>query len=100
MAAEPALSSTPVAGVPSGVRHRVVLVGNPNTGKTTLFNQLCGARAKTLNFPGTTTALRTGTVRRPSGETLDLIDMPGIYDLTLDSVEARIVRSAMALATA
>ncbi len=39
---------------------RVALIGNPNTGKTTLFNALCGARAKTSNFPGTTTAVRTG----------------------------------------
>ena len=38
----------------------VALLGNPNTGKTTLFNRLCGARAKTSNFPGTTTAMRLG----------------------------------------
>ena len=35
---------------------RLALLGNPNTGKTTLFNALCGTRAKTSNFPGTTTA--------------------------------------------
>ena len=35
---------------------RVALLGNPNTGKTSLFNRLCGARAKTANFPGTTTS--------------------------------------------
>ena len=73
---------------------QAVLVGNPNTGKTTLFNHLCGARAKTSNFPGTTTALRSGTVRLPHAQ-VELLDMPGIYDLTLDTAEARIVRAAM-----
>jgi ferrous iron transport protein B len=72
----------------------VVLVGNPNTGKTTLFNQLCGARAKTSNFPGTTTALRTGALRLPH-VAIDVLDMPGIYDLSLGTPEARIVREAM-----
>ena len=38
--------------------YRIALVGNPNTGKTTLFNRLSGSRAKTSNFPGTTTAAR------------------------------------------
>jgi ferrous iron transport protein B len=73
---------------------QAVLVGNPNTGKTTLFNQLCGARAKTSNFPGTTTALRTGTLKL-SDMNVELLDMPGIYDITLDTPEARIVRNAM-----
>jgi len=73
---------------------RAVLIGNPNTGKTTLFNHLCGARAKTSNFPGTTTALRTGSLRLPQ-LTVDVLDLPGIYDLTLDTTEARIVRDAL-----
>ena len=47
------------AGRAAAVR-RIALIGNPNTGKTTLFNALCGARAKTSNFPGTTTSVRTG----------------------------------------
>ena len=44
---------------------RIALIGNPNTGKTTLFNRLCGARAKTSNFPGTTTASRVGRAALP-----------------------------------
>ena len=40
---------------------RIALLGNPNTGKTTLFNQLCGLRARTANFPGTTTNARFGS---------------------------------------
>ena len=80
--------------VPASAHIRLLLVGNPNTGKTTLFNQLCGARAKTSNFPGTTTALRTGSLRLPH-LFVDVLDMPGIYDVGLDTAEARIVRTAM-----
>ena len=94
MAPEPATDSIPLAPLPPRGGVQAVLVGNPNTGKTTLFNQLCGARAKTSNFPGTTTALRTGTLRLPEA-LVEVLDMPGIYDLTLDTPEARIVRSAM-----
>ena len=47
--------------------YRIALVGNPNTGKTTLFNRLCGARAKTSNFPGTTTAARIGRATLADG---------------------------------
>ena len=73
---------------------QAVLIGNPNTGKTTLFNLLCGARAKTSNFPGTTTALRVGTLKLPE-VSVDVLDMPGLYDIALDSPEAAIVRNAM-----
>ena len=73
---------------------QAVLIGNPNTGKTTLFNLLCGARAKTSNFPGTTTALRVGTLKLPE-VSVDVLDMPGLYDMALDSPEASIVRNAM-----
>ena len=39
---------------------RIALIGNPNTGKTTLFNRLCGVRARTANFPGSTVEIRLG----------------------------------------
>ena len=68
MAPEPATESIPSPPLPPRGGVQAVLVGNPNTGKTTLFNQLCGARAKTSNFPGTTTALRTGTLRLPEAQ--------------------------------
>src|SRR6185503_2465440 len=92
----PAPLTDPISNAPLPPRAGIqaVLVGNPNTGKTTLFNQLCGARAKTSNFPGTTTALRTGTLKLPDAS-VELLDMPGIYDITLDTPEARIVRNAM-----
>jgi ferrous iron transport protein B len=72
----------------------VALLGNPNTGKTTLFNRLCGTRAKTSNFPGTTTAMRVG--RGQVGEhALEIIDLPGLYSLHGDSPESAIVRDVL-----
>jgi ferrous iron transport protein B len=71
------------------------LVGNPNTGKTTLFNALCGARAKTSNFPGTTTATRTGHTQLPDGQSIEVLDLPGIYELHLDAPETRIARNVL-----
>ncbi|MEZ5290055.1 MAG: ferrous iron transporter B [Vicinamibacterales bacterium] len=75
---------------------RVALVGNPNTGKTTLFNALCGARAKTSNFPGTTTSVRRGKVEAsPHSRALDVLDLPGVYDLDLDTPETAIARTVI-----
>ncbi|MEL7059515.1 MAG: ferrous iron transporter B, partial [Acidobacteriota bacterium] len=73
---------------------RLALLGNPNTGKTTLFNRLCGLRAKTANFPGTTTDARIGRSRL--GErTAEIIDLPGTYGLDLELPEARINRDVL-----
>ncbi|MGD9906035.1 MAG: ferrous iron transporter B, partial [Vicinamibacterales bacterium] len=73
---------------------RVALIGNPNTGKTTLFNALCGVRAKTSNFPGTTTAVRTGR-SEGVGAALDVLDLPGVYDLDVDTPESAIARDVL-----
>jgi ferrous iron transport protein B len=74
---------------------RIALLGNPNTGKTTLFNALCGSRAKTANFPGTTTSLRSGHCDL-NGARVDVIDLPGVYNLSYNAPETRIVRSVLA----
>ncbi|HSC29204.1 MAG TPA: ferrous iron transporter B, partial [Vicinamibacterales bacterium] len=74
---------------------KVVLLGNPNTGKTTIFNRLCGARARTSNFPGTTTSTRVGRTELSGGRIAEVIDLPGVYDLNLESPEARIVRAVL-----
>ncbi|MBM4112616.1 MAG: ferrous iron transporter B, partial [Phycisphaerae bacterium] len=68
---------------------RIALLGNPNTGKTTLFNRLCGLRAKTANFPGSTVERHAGTLHGRGGAH-ELIDLPGIYSLSLELPESRI----------
>lgn len=68
---------------------RVVFVGNPNSGKTTLFNRLTGLRAKTGNFPGTTIELRRAQCRM-EGRTLEYIDLPGLYGLSGNAPEEQV----------
>lgn len=74
---------------------RVALLGNPNTGKTTIFNRLSGLRHKTANFPGTTQEARLGFIE--CGETtIELIDLPGVYSLELEQTEAEVCRNVLA----
>jgi len=75
---------------------RVALIGNPNTGKTTVFNRLCGTRAKTSNFPGTTTSARVGRAIVGPDTAVDVVDLPGLYELALDLPEAKIARDVLA----
>jgi ferrous iron transport protein B len=70
---------------------RFALLGNPNTGKTTLFNQLCGLRARTANFPGSTIEARRGHLEH-DGWRFEIVDLPGVYSLRLDLPEARVCR--------
>ena len=58
---------------------RVALVGNPNAGKSALFNKLTGARQKIANYPGVTVERKAGRTVLPSGEPVELIDLPGSY---------------------
>jgi ferrous iron transport protein B len=74
---------------------RLALAGNPNTGKTTLFNALCGVRAKTANYPGTTTAIRVGTARGTHKDRIHVVDLPGLYDLQSDTPEGRIAADTL-----
>jgi len=59
---------------------RVALVGNPNTGKSTLFTALAGVRQRVGNYPGVTVEKKTGTLQH-DGQTIELIDLPGTYSL-------------------
>jgi ferrous iron transport protein B len=86
--------SAPVQSPPPAKISRIALVGNPNTGKTTLFNLICGARAKVANFPGTTTTMRAGRWRVP-GRQIDVVDLPGVYDLRYNAPESRICRELL-----
>lgn len=75
---------------------RIALLGAPNTGKTTLFNRLCGLRAKTANFPGTTTGARVGRFTLAGFDArAEIVDLPGTYRLSLDLPEAAICREVL-----
>lgn len=74
---------------PSGLT-RIALLGNPNTGKTTLFNCLTGLRQKVANYPGVTVQRKTGTMYIGS-KLVELVDLPGSYSLAADSPDERVV---------
>jgi ferrous iron transport protein B len=69
--------------------YRLVLAGNPNSGKTTLFNALTGLRAQTANYPGTTVERRAGRFRIGDVEA-EIVDLPGCYDVQATSEEERL----------
>lgn len=75
---------------------RVALVGNPNTGKSTLFNILTGLNQKIGNFPGVTVDKKTGFSQLPDGRTAEIIDLPGTYSIYPKSKDESIVFSVLA----
>lgn len=97
MTLAPSCHDDDAAGEPSA-RPLIALVGNPNTGKTTLFNQLTGARARVGNYPGVTVERRegrmvTGEPRQPE---VRVVDLPGTYSLAARSAEEQIaIRSVL-----
>ena len=74
---------------------KIALIGNPNSGKSTVFNQLTGLRQKTGNFPGVTVDLKEGRLRFPSGFEATLIDLPGTYSLYPTSSDEKIVTTVL-----
>ncbi|MGA0369069.1 MAG: FeoB small GTPase domain-containing protein, partial [Kiritimatiellia bacterium] len=68
---------------------RIALAGNPNAGKTTLFNALTGMRMQTGNFAGTTVTKKTGLCKLQEHR-VELIDLPGMYSLEASSVEEKV----------
>ena len=89
-------SALNVPPTPTTTRLRqVALVGNPNAGKTTLFNALTGLRAKTANFPGTTVTRKTAELDRPGGP-IQLIDLPGLYSLQPTTPEEVVAHEVIA----
>ncbi|MBP7275492.1 MAG: ferrous iron transport protein B [Kiritimatiellae bacterium] len=75
-------------------RIHLMLAGNPNSGKTTLFNALTGARQRVANYPGVTVETKEGLVCRGDAE-VRLCDLPGTYSLSAVSDEERIARRAL-----
>jgi ferrous iron transport protein B len=77
-------------------RKTFALAGNPNCGKTTIFNALTGLRQKTGNYAGVTVEKRSGSSRRETGERVTLIDLPGTYSLVARSPDERIAVDVLA----
>lgn len=73
----------------------IALVGNPNSGKTTLFNALTGLRQKVGNYPGVTVERKEGDLLVPSGARLRVVDLPGTYSLTPHSPDEQITRDVL-----
>ncbi|WP_068093870.1 ferrous iron transporter B [Novosphingobium rosa] len=71
---------------------RAALVGNPNAGKSALFNALTGARQKIANYPGVTVERKAGRLPLPTGETIELTDLPGSYGLDATSPDEEVTR--------
>jgi ferrous iron transport protein B len=71
---------------------RIALVGNPNCGKTALFNQLTGSRQKVANYAGVTVERKEGRFTAPSGRVFSLLDLPGAYSLEATSPDEVVTR--------
>jgi len=80
----------------SGQVLKVGLIGNPNSGKSTVFNQLTGLRQKTGNFPGVTVEVKEGRFTLPKGQAVSLIDFPGAYSLYPTSTDEKVLVEVLA----
>lgn len=87
-ATPPSTSST------TAVRH-IAIAGNPNCGKTTLFNLLTGLRQRTGNYPGVTVEKKVGRFHGTHGEPMDLLDLPGSYSLQVRSPDEAVARDVL-----
>ena len=73
----------------------VALVGNPNAGKSALFNMLTGARQKVANYPGVTVERKSGRLALADGRPVELVDLPGAYSLDPSSPDEEVTRDVV-----
>jgi ferrous iron transport protein B len=74
---------------------RIALLGNPNCGKTALFNLLTGSRQKVANYAGVTVERKEGELRTPSGRSVFVLDLPGAYSLNALSADEAVTRDVV-----
>ncbi|MFK0299823.1 ferrous iron transporter B [Brevundimonas sp. NPDC090276] len=74
---------------------RIALVGNPNSGKTALFNALTGSHQKVANYAGVTVERKEGRIHAADGRTLSVLDLPGTYSLRARSLDEEVTRDAV-----
>lgn len=74
---------------------KIALVGNPNSGKTSLFNLLTGLNQKVGNYPGVTVDKRSGKIILSNKESVELIDLPGTYSLSSNSLDEEVVQQIL-----
>jgi len=73
----------------------IALVGNPNAGKSALFNALTGARQKVGNYPGVTVERKAGRLPLADGRVMDIVDLPGTYSLDAKSPDEEVTRNVI-----
>ena len=81
--------------MPPGIALRIALVGNPNCGKTALFNLLTGARQKVANYAGVTIERKEGFTRLPDGREVSILDLPGAYSLNPASTDEAVTHDVV-----
>lgn len=74
---------------------KIALLGNPNCGKSSLFNHLTGLRQKIGNFPGVTVDKKIGTAKLPNGSSVEILDLPGTYSIYPNSQDEQVVLSVL-----
>ena len=87
--------STPTGGPAREVTRHVAIAGNPNCGKSTIFNSLTGLRQKVGNYPGVTVEKKTGRFFGSHGEAMELLDLPGSYSLQVRSPDEAVARDVL-----
>ncbi len=86
--------TNPAAATPLTI-HTIALGGNPNCGKTTLFNALTGLRQKVANYPGITVEKKTGRCILANGHAIEVLDLPGTYSLVPNSPDEQVAMEVL-----
>src|SRR5436853_3899457 len=88
-------TSDPRPTPPTSTTLTIALAGNPNSGKTTIFNALTGLRQKVANYPGVTVEKKTGRCHLPDGRWASIIDLPGTYSLISRSPDEHVAMEVL-----